>query len=788
MHVVSFVVLVAAAVGAPETDSMKLTGLNGKVEVKYDQYAIPHIFAKDWKDAVRTLGYIHATDRLWEMDVFRRRASGTLAEIFGKDVINDDIRMRQLGIRRTSEQFLKSDLCPQEMRDELDAYCAGVNQRIKELGENLPAPFKSLDYEPAPWTPTDCIVFGKYMAWDQGGTDDDLWFGMLVEKLGAATVEELWPLDRPYEVPAVTVQADRKKLASAKLKPVRGAAPVYAALLGKYDGVFMGRGGSFGSNNWAVSGAKTRSGKPMLCSDPHLGFKLPSIWYACTISAGGRNLAGVTFPGSATIVIGHNDRLGWGITNMQADAVDYYVETVDPNDPLKYKHRGEWKKMERIVETIPVKGEQPQTVNIDYTVHGPVVNREGKVISMAWTDLGVSTDALAIWGMNRATNLKEWLAAVDNLVAPAINLVYADVEGNIAMHPAGALPLRLHGQGRIPMDGASGENDWVGMIPRDELPLAVNPQEGFVMSANGRPASIGYPHYLGYQWDPSCRTRRIVDMLSQASDLTIDSMGKIQNDAHDKFAESFLPVFIEAMKQAELKDEFAKKTLNVVSTWDFVASIESPAPIIWMKWFDAYRKAVWNDEWSSRGIEMPGGSWGFSGDNRREPMLEVLEYMTREIPNSIWFDDRSTPERENCGTIVFRSFHTAMDELRKSLGEDFEKFAWKNFNILRIGSLTEMKELAREGGPVPGDQFTVNPGEDGGYVGGGASWRMIVDFSDLTKSVGVFPGGQSEDFQSPHYADLMPLWASGKYAPLNMVKEVTAMPEQSIAKIVTFTP
>jgi penicillin amidase len=407
---------------------------------------------------------------------------------------------------------------------------------------------------------------------------------------------------------------------------------------------------------------------------------------------------------------------------------------------------------------------------------------------MQWTDLGVSTDALAIFGMNRATNLKEWLAAARQLAAPCINLMYADVEGNIALYCAGSLPVRLHGQGRVPMDGASGENDWTGMIPKDKMPLAINPAEGFIMSANGRPASTGYPFYLGYQWDPSCRSRRIVDMLSAASDLTIESMGLIQNDAHDKFAETFLPVFLGVMTQSDVADAFAARLLAAVSQWDLVADADSIGTIIWLRWMDEYRKATWSDEWAARGIEPKGGSWGFSGDNRREPMLEVLEFMTREKPESIWFDDRATPERETRDDIVRRSFAAAADRLKSEIGEDLGKYAWRNFNVLRVASLMGDDNLAREGGPVPGDSFTVNPGEDGGKVGGGASWRMIVDFSDTTTSVGTYPGGQSESEDSPHYADLMPLWATGRYAPLHMVADAASLPADAVKASLTLTP
>ncbi len=287
----------------------KLHGLDARVQVFFDGRGIPHIYAQSWTDANRVLGYLHAVDRLGEMDLFRRQASGTMAEIRGKEALHDDILVRQLGIRRSCEALWSSGELPAELKAELQAYADGVNQRIGELGENnLPLACKALKYKPAPWTPVDSLVFSKYMGWDQSGTDDDLWCGLVVEKLGAQTFEQLWPLQRPYEIPTVATQYDRGKVTQAPLQPVPGAAPAYAAALQSLHWQrWLGEVGCFGSNNWAVDGTKTVSGKPILCSDPHLGFRLPSIWYACHLCVAGKSVAGVTFPGGPSVIIGHTD-------------------------------------------------------------------------------------------------------------------------------------------------------------------------------------------------------------------------------------------------------------------------------------------------------------------------------------------------------------------------------------------------------------------------------------------------------------------------------------------------
>jgi len=752
---------------------MHLPGLGGPVDVVFDAYDIPHVYAETWSDASRVLGYIHAGERLWQMDMFRRRADGTLAEVLGRSQIEHDKLVRRLGIRRGCVAMWNSEALPAEMRRQLEAYAEGVNARIDEFRKSgFPEPFKAMGYEPAPWKPVDATTFGKYMSWDQAGTEDDLWFGMMVEKLGVEAIDELWPLVRPYEIPAVKSQADRARVARAELRVVPGTTEAWEATRALFaEAGWFSRGLSFGSNNWAVDGTKTKSGLPILASDPHLGFTLPSLWYTAHLSVKGRNVAGVTFPGSPVVIIGHNDVLGWGITNMQSDSVDYFLETMRPGDPLQYRHKGEWRHLTRVTESIPVRGEPPVELHIDSTVHGPIISREGRALALQWTGLGPTTEMIAFWEMNHARNVKEWLAAADKVIAVPLNLCYADADGNILMHPCGAHPVRPAGRGRIPLDGASGADDWTEMLPRSELPLALNPGDHFVASANGRPAPFDYPHYLGWMWDPSYRVRRINDMLAEAKDLTVESMAAIQNDVHDKCAERFLPALLAAVDRHPPDDPTARRALEVLKGWNYRAEVTSPAPILWLRWLDAYRSAVWDDEWAARGIRRISGSWGYSGTNRREPMLEVLEQMTREKPDSIWFDDKSTPERETLDDVAQRSFAAAVARVTRDHGNDPARWQWGTINSLRIRSMTGDGALARSGGPVPGTKFTVNPGGDGGTVGSGASFRMIVDFGGVPGSLGVYPGGQSADPRSPHYDDQMKLWAAGKYVPLNLTSE-----------------
>ncbi len=322
-------------------------------------------------------------------------------------------------------------------------------------------------------------------------------------------------------------------------------------------------------------------------------------------------------------------------------------------------------------------------------------------------------------------------------------------------------------------------------IPRNRLPLAINPAEHFVASANGRPEPLGYPYYLGWMWDSNYRIRRINDMLSHDDKISLDSMKKIQCDGYDKAAERFVPVLLAALRDVKLNDALAERALAELAKWDFVADADSLGPAIWLRWFSIYREQVWNDEWGSRGITQPGGSWGFSGTNRREPMLEVLEYLTRESPHSPWFDDRSTPAREGRDDIMRSSFLAAITSLRGQLGEDMAKWSWGQLNVLRINSLSQQPDLARTGLATVGTPYTVNPGGELGPVGGGASWRMIVDLVNPPRSVGVYPGGQSEHPASPLYNDLMEPWAKGEYLPLSVESTPDRLPENARARKLT---
>jgi len=771
----------AATSSAPRS-TLYVPGLKQPVGIDRDSYGIPHIYADNAEDAYFALGYTHATDRLFQMELFRRRASGTLAEIFGRPMLEDDVFVRRIGIRRSAEAAWKSSRLNSRVRREIEAYCAGVNVRLDEIkSRGRPEPFQSLGIVPAAWTPVDALAFPKYMSWDQSGTDTDVWMGVLVEKLGLAAVNELFPLDRPYELstvpdsplgrPPASSPPSGQSASSQDVDPrwpklPRGLDQAAAELHHRFVSGRLGSEFALGSNNWVIDGHKSATGKPILANDPHLGLSLPSIWYTAHLVAPGLNVAGVTFAGFPYTIIGHNDRVAWGLTNMQADAIDYFIERTETTRPGQYFYRNVWRPMSRLEEDVPVRGERPVHVVVESTVHGPLVTNHGARLALCWTGLGPTFEVLAFARLNTARDLADFRAALRDLTVPALNVIYADVDGNIAIAPHGALPIRKRGLGRWPVDGASGDYDWAGYIPDDQLPFALNPPQHYLASANGRPAPVGYPYYLGWIWDPSYRTRRIHELLRAHEHITVEQMEAFQTDAHDDAAEAFVPALIAAYDRRPFGDDRLRLAMDELRHWNFKAMPESVAETIWTVWFELFRKAVWQDEFDAAGVEPWDGGWGYAGSNERQPELEVLEFLARENPSSPWFDDVRTPEKETRDDILARSFVAAVDQLIKERGTDMGGWKWGKSNILRLHSITQQAALDRGGFAVSGDEFTLNPGANGGEVTGGASWRMIADFSNLGRSLGVYPGGESEDPLSRHYDDQVKPWAEGRYLPL----------------------
>jgi penicillin amidase len=525
-----------------------------------------------------------------------------------------------------------------------------------------------------------------------------------------------------------------------------------------------------------VSGARTASGKPLLAADPHLGYQLPSLWYAAHIVTPNQNVYGVTLAGLPFVVIGHTRNIAWGLTNTQADVMDFFTEKINPADEREYWHDGQWESVQVVDEVIRVRGGADVHHPVKITAHGPILTQKGFTVAMQWTGSGASFEARALYNVNHAEDYDAFVAALRDFQVPAQNWAYADTAGNIAIWSAGKYPLRKSGDGplRAIADGSTGERDWVGFIPFEDVPHALNPESGYVLSANQRPAPQNYPYYLGWQWDPSYRARRIEQFLSSSDFFTIEDMQALQYDSKDTLAEALLPVMLPVVSSAA-PGGLDKSALDALLAWDYRMGVDSTAATIWVRWLDIFRRMTWADEWKAAGFEFDEsgdglkdwGSWGFNGDNEYQSPLELWEWMVREKPDAPYFDDVSTPGAvETRDDLIRASFAEAIQSLSADYGTDIAGWRWGDHHKLEVNHLLDVGVLNRGGQPIPGDGNSPNGQSNGPTSGGGPSWRMVVDLGNVADSFGVYPGGQSGSPLRAHYDDLIGLWVEGQYIPM----------------------
>ena len=786
--------------------------LSAPVVVVFDKYGIPHIYASNISDAYFAVGYIHARERLWQMDMLRRAAEGRLAEILGSDALELDIFIRTIGIPYYANLTLLELMRNETLREYynyLVAYSRGVNKFISELNDrNMPLMFKLLNYKPEPWKPLDSIAFALLMAWDLTGAFDDLYFYEIASKMGYEKFEEIFPIFRPYtdnytivlEWPNETqTHYKASELEIDNTEVLKVASKILNTVV-ELQRVEMNMGipglitGSptlvgVGSNNWAINGSRTKSGKPILCSDPHLAIDLPLYWYICHIVVPGKmNIFGVTFPVSPAVVIGFNDHIAWGLVNTQADVVDFYYYKVKDG---KYLYKGEWRDFDERIEIINVRGQEPYKLVVKFTVHGPVLTPEitgfNITVAMRWTGHMATLNLVTLFKLNTARNYTDFVDALRYWNVPAQNFVYADIYGNIAIWCPGLFPIREEGAGRFPYNGSAGEGEWEAFVPFDELPHILNPPRCFVASANQRPYPRDYPYYLGTGWDPSYRARRIYQVLYDTYNATVEDMMNLQLDCYEVLASRIVPILIEEYEQNPFGDKLVKAAIEKLKNWDYTMDKSKVAPTIWYYWFNTYRDYIWLDEWKYYGIRT-NYTWGYNPNNKWQPPLEYTEYITREMPTSSWFDNVSTPDiTENRSYIMRKSFIDAINKIREDLGDNIENWKWERVNKLYAHHISEIPEFGRGPFPLSGGFDTVNSWGAGTFSGG-AGWRMVVDFANFSNSRVIIAGGQSGHITSKHYDDLLQIYVNGGYIQPLLYTTHEKFLENQIEAVWTFKP
>ena len=746
------------------------------VEILRDKRTVPHIFADSAEDAYFALGFVHAQDRLWQMEMMRRLGAGRLAEVAGSKALASDRFMRTLGFQRLAEKQY-AELAG-EVRRALDAYAAGVNAWTGTPSGGYPPEFTLTGFSPEPWRPTDSLLWGRLMALRLSGNwRDELLRARLAGRLSGEQIADLWP-DYPADGPVTGKQAAAPWDGMA-LDALAAALPISRS----------GMGGA--SNGWAVAGTYTATGKPILANDPHLGFGVPVLWYLARIEAPGLHVTGATVPGVPFTILGHNRRIAWGMMSTQSDLQDLFVETLDPDDPSRYLTPDGPRPFVTRTEVIGVRGGHDVIIKVRETRHGPVISDAmtgsgtatgGKVLALAATFL--AEDDLtpqAIYRLNRAEGWEDFLAAMKEFHSPQQNFVYADVDGVIGFLAPGRVPVRRGGRGRVPGPGASGEADWTGFIPFDELPRILNPASGRIVNANNRIVGDDYPHYITDDWAAPYRARRILERLDEGKRQTLASTARIQLDTLSLMARHLLPrlLAIEVPSAAE-------RALAKMRAWDGVMSRERAEPLIFTAWLRELNRGVYGDELG----DLLADYWSL----RPRFMAAVLN------GRGTWCDDVRTPGRENCPDMIAASLERALARLAASFGADMETWRWgaahqASFphsvfaNLPLLGRYTN---LAIETG---GGNYTVNRGasrvndEKSPFANvHGAGLRAVYDLADLSRSRFMIATGQSGNPMSPFYGDMLKGWRDGEALDLGTDRVATRRRAKGILMLVADDP
>ncbi|MDZ7268763.1 MAG: penicillin acylase family protein [candidate division KSB1 bacterium] len=745
-----------------------VAGLRHPVTVYRDGYGVPHLFAQNEEDLWRAAGYVTAQDRLWQMDLTRRTVRGTLAEIFGPEALPKDKFLRTWGFHHIARR-LTQHISPQS-RAALTAYAAGVNDFINSHRDRLPVEFSILGYKPQPWEIEDSIGLTRLMAFQLCYA----WFceaalGKIAEEFGDSLALELFPAVRentPAILPAspglATRVADFLELAQA----TRNQPGMPAGVLG--------------SNSWVVGPQRSRSGKPILANDPHLGLALPSVWYEMHLSAGDFDVAGVTFPGAPGIVLGNNRAIAWGFTNGMVDDLDFYFEKLNPQNPEEYWNGQAWEKLIIRRERIPVKDADSVDFVVRATPRGPLVSEILSVVrfdtlalAIRWSGFENSDELRTILGFNRARSWSEFQAAARHFAAPCQNVVYADTAGNIGYWACGAVPIRRDGRGYLPYRGWEKAGDWIGTIPFEQMPHAFNPPQHFLATANNRMQDRNYPYYLSVGWEPSSRIERITELLEQHAQVDTAVFADMQQDQFSKHAQYVLPRLLALLADTAAGDSgggfdaaptgLEQNALLLLREWDYVERVESVAAAIFNVWSLEFLRATLRDEL--------GDSLFQSYTQWSNLAVRSLEHFVSH-PASPWFDDRRTERRETAREIARQSLHTALAFLEKHFGGIIGDWEWGRLHQLTLAHVFGQRrplDYLFNVGPIPigGSANTISKAEyhlSKPYAAViGPSVRMIVDMAAPQVRLQVLPGGASGQPRSPHYQDQVKLWQQGRY-------------------------
>jgi penicillin amidase len=779
----------AEQVDADLNETISVKGLRGKLEVYFDDRLVPHVFAEHDEDAYFAQGWLHARFRLWQMEIQTFLAAGRLSEKFGNDprYINIDRENRRGGMVFAAENALRTIEADPIMKSACDAYTAGVNAYISTLTESaLPLEYKLLDYRPEPWSNLKIALFLKQMSKTLADYGPDLTY---TAAKPAFSFEELMQLDPQVPDSLVPIIPKGTLFDSPGIIPVK---PVSADSLyfEKKDTAevetFTRQDPNNGSNNWVVSGSKTKSGSPILCNDPHLELSFPSIWYEIQLTTPSMNVYGASFPGSPSVIIGFNDHIAWGVTNSQRDVKDYFEIQYRDESRREYLFNGKWESTHLKIDTLLVKGGDPIYDTVAYTVFGPVLYdrsfskkiAEGKAIAVRWAAHDPSNEGRTFYELNRAKDYNSYLEAIKYFSCPGQNFVFGSKSGDIAIWQQGRFPARWEGQGMYLMPGTDSSYMWQGYIPQQENPHA-HLDSGFLQSANQRPVDSTYPYFIPGSYI-NARGVSISRHLEAMNHITPQDMMALQNNYYHVFAEGARNILLTYLKSDAIgADE--KRYADMLRQWDLIADADATGATVFQTWFDSLESMVWKDEWQQKKLIY------WSETKKRDSIVleypdeqTLLEWINKDSAFS-YIDNKNTPQVESIYDIVTAALKKATPTLKKAESEN--RLEWTRFKDPTIYHLLKeaLMPFARK----------IHVGGWGNIINAtthshGPSWRMIVQLTANTEAYGVYPGGQSGNPGSPYYDNFVDTWATGKYYTLWMMKANESSDKRIIGKL-TFT-
>ena len=748
-------------------EELKFANLNGKAAVYFDERLVPHIFADNDNDAYFVQGYLHAKFRLWQMEFQTMATAGRISEVIGEKAIRYDREQRRMGLLYGAENMAKAIEENENTREAVKSYTAGINSFLENMKESeLPIEYKLLDYKPEKWSTLKTALFIKQMTKTLAGYGyaNDFQYSNLHTIFSEAEMKMLFPYAQDSLNPIIA------KGTPYPLPTINAIAPPNS------DSVYLQDRDSFqinktdkrtpgiGSNNWAVSGIKTQSGFPILCNDPNLDLTVPAIWYELQMNTPSYNAYGTSFPGIPGVVIGFNDSIAFGFTNGGIDVMDFYDIKFKDDSKQQYWYNGQWTDSKLRIEQIKVRGSETIYDTVAYSVFGPVmydksftnVSSADKAVAIRWKAHDPSNELLMWWQLNRAKNYDDYAAAIKYFTCPVQNIVFASKRGDIALWQQGEIPLRWPEQGKYIMPGEDDSYVWQQMIPQEENPHSINPERGFVSSANQRATDSTYPYFVPGDY-AVYRGYAINKRLGSMQQITPKDMMELQNNNHNTKAEIVRPFLLTHIDETKLSDD-EKRLLDLFKTWNLENNPEEKAPAIFDVWMDSLEKQVWYDEFA----------------RVKDPIYPHESTLIDGLLKDSLFqytDDITTPQKETAVDVITASFKLATPFLLAKEKEN--KLGWAEFKNTTIYHLLRTNALpfAVTGIKNGGGKEIINATSHSN----GPSWRMIVHLSPVTEAYGVYPGGQSGNPGSRYYDNFVDTWAKGEYYRLWVMKKSDAI-------------